>query len=57
MAGMEPGDVITMVDVFGREVIARRVNQSMETFSVSDLPSGMYIIKINNIAVKSLVKQ
>ncbi len=57
LEGMEKGDFIRMYDIFGREVLSRHVNQSMETISVDHLPSGLYVIKLNDVSVQRIIKE
>ena len=55
----EIGTEITIMDVSGREIIRRTVENINESMKIQDLPGGMYLVKIqlnNNFKIQKLIK-
>jgi len=55
----ETGTEITIMDINGREIIRRTVENMNETMNIQQLSDGMYLVKIqlnNNFKIQKLIK-
>jgi len=53
----QPITTITITNLFGQTIYASNYNTQTATIDVSNLPFGMYLIKINGSEVRKFVKE
>ena len=54
ISGLEGGEQLAVYTVLGAQVTARKAVFETETFS--NIPAGVYVVKVGNAAVKTIVE-
>jgi uncharacterized repeat protein (TIGR02059 family) len=55
--GLSSGDIVSIYDVYGKEVIHERISHPSVILDLESIPKGVYLIRINTRPVRLIVKR